>query len=80
MKPTAHVIRQTLNGRTFIPVGKQGKAWEAYRRPEHLCFAGQRVFELALYRPCEDWRPFNAEWLVDCSDGCPPMLIRASNA
>lgn len=67
MKPSAKVIEEVKNGRGFILVGKQGKAWRAYQRPAHLCFAGDTTYELIS--------PNGQEWTMTIGKMDPRPLV-----
>ena len=74
MKPSETVVRLALQGRKFIPIGRQGKFWTVCQRP---WFHGKALYDLELTEPCTDWTPFAAQWTIDASQE-PPMLYRAT--
>ena len=71
MKPSKKVLALALKGRTFIPVGRMGHAWRAYKRPAHLLFKGQTVIDFEA--------PDGSEWTAmwDAGTGVGrPMVYR----
>ena len=39
------VLREILKGRQCI-LTSSGKLWNSYPRPKHLCFTGEKIFEV----------------------------------
>ena len=63
------ILNKILEGRQCI-LTKSGKLWNSYLRPKHLCFTGEKVYEVTS--------PTNTEFVVSIGlQDKRPLIIKS---